>query len=214
MDEKEALLKEFETLRQEIMDHQNRRERLFLFTIAAFGVVLGFVLKLNDLPFIIVSFVPYIIILNFCQSNIIQSRHIITIGTYIRLFIANHFEYALQWEIIWDKLTKQKDSEDKKREAYLKGGGYWFYFCLIALIAYCIGIISLAYFEKFKFQPFIYPFIILHFLSCTLCYFFGVKKIHWANLTKKAREKSNEKLLKYKSQEESDLNDPEESGSE
>jgi hypothetical protein len=206
-EEKEALLKEFESLRQEIMDHQSRREKIFLFTIAAFGVVLGFIINLTAVPFIIVSFVPYIIIFNFCKIAYIQSTHIITIGTYIHHFIAEHYEYALQWEKIWDWLTKQKEIEKtkdgkKKREEYLKGGGYWFYFCLIALIVYCIGIIALGLFEdgifrKLKFQP-ILPFSILHLLACISCFYFGVKNIHWARLNKKARNNSEKNWNAYK----------------
>jgi len=203
MKENEALISEFDSLRTEILDHQSRREKLFLFTITALGAVLGFIINSSGISFIIVSFLPYFIIYNFCKTAYIQSIHIITMGTYIRNYIAPYYEIAFRWEVIWD-LKAKKDAKDKSvpRGEYLKGGGYWFYFCLLTTIFTCVGISCLTLFSYKHFlttnQLYIAIFISLHVLMCILTIIFGVLKIHWGRLNRKFRKQQNDMWLDSK----------------
>ena len=96
MDEKEIQMKEYDTLRQEIIEQQRSRTQLFIFTITAFGFSLAFVFKSEGLPFILFSFVPYFLIYNLCISTQSNSRHIVSVGTYIRLFIEEENKIPLR----------------------------------------------------------------------------------------------------------------------
>lgn len=201
MDDSEIRMKEYETLRQEILDHQKRREQLFLFSIASLGVVLGFALGESGIPFFIISFIPYFIIYNFCNSNAINSKHIITIGTYILYFIEKKHPEALSWETAWDKIAKNEKEKEEEEKSKNKGGGYWYVFCYVASVTTCLGMIFLAWIEnklepsKFQQIPEILSLIVftlLHIFTCILCIKKGVMEIHFVKLNRRTREKKKE----------------------
>lgn len=192
-------MKEYEVLEQEILDHQKRREQLFLFTITVLGVVIGFALKAKGIPFIVISFIPYFLIYNFCHGTYINSSHIISIGTYIRHFIESKHNEALHWQTVWDMIAK----------VGVRSSGYWFIFSLIASIVTCIGAILLIWFPGELSTPakqpefgitFCLVFTSFHILICFLCILKGVWKIHWGNMNKKAREYWDNKWTEIKNQ--------------
>lgn len=217
MDNSEVQMKEYETLRQEILDHQGRREQLFLFTITAFGIVWGFILRelLKDtesgIAFIIISFAPYFVILNFCLGNAIGSKHIISIGTYIRHFIESNHKEALHWETTWNEFAK---GGEMRR-------GYWYQFCFYASIGTLVGVMFFTFLtdklEPLGFQP-IYNilantsklnlklparsivFAVAHIATCVVLIMKGVSEIHIGDLNRRAREYWDDRWTNYNNQ--------------
>lgn len=192
MDNAEIKMKEYDALKREILELQKRREQLFLYTITVLGFVLGFTLKTVGIPFIIISFIPYLIIINFCRATVISSNHIIIIGTYIRHFIEDSSPKALYWETVWDQIAKEKRKESK---------GYWYTFYLITSLTTCAGMLTLIIIDEDKLKPiilqshprtlFITIFALLHIIACTYCIIKGVQGIQVGKQNKNARERWN-----------------------
>lgn len=199
MDTSSVSMKEYEFLKQEILDHQRRREQLFLFTVAALGVVLGFGLNEKGIPFLILSFIPYLLIYNFCRTTVINSGHIITIGTYIAHFIESSHKESLRWETAWNENASTGE----------KSRGYWYNFCLNALIVISSGMIILIWIPD-KLEPLELQadweivirlvFIFFHIVSCFFCIIKGVQEIFWSKMNQKVREKWNKHWRTVKDQ--------------
>jgi hypothetical protein len=196
MTKDEIQMKEYEVLTQEILEHQKRREQLFHFTIVALGVILGFALKEEGISFLLISFIPYLLIFNFCHSTAINSGHIITIGTYLRHYIESNHKESLHWQTVWNDVVK-KDNEDKNAVKKNKGKGYWFSFCFLASIVIFVGITFISVIQK-KLAPLNLPglltyisFGLLQGTACFFCILKGVMLIHWSNMNQKERERWN-----------------------
>jgi hypothetical protein len=193
IEEKDAFIAEYESLRNEILEHQDRREKLFLYTISALGVVLAFLVNSKEIAFAIVSFVPYFLIYNFCHSVKINSSHIITLGTYIRNFISPEYKKAFRWEIVWDLKSKSSERESKKTN-YFKGGGYWYNFSVLSTLVSCFGVSFLTVFTDTYLLINLSEkviFLLSHLTFCILVLTFGSRKIHWGNLNKLSRAEKN-----------------------
>ncbi len=205
----EIQMKEYEFLVQEIIEHQKRREQLFLFTIAALGIILGFAIKEDGISYMLISFIPYLLIFNFCRSAAINSGHIISIGTYIKHFIESNHQGTLHWQTFWNDVA-EKENEDKnaaeKDNIGKKSKGYWFSFCFMSSIVIFVGITFLSVIQN-KLKPLNFPelwtYIFFGFfqgVACISCILKGVMLIHWSNMNQRARKDWNKHWIDIKNQ--------------
>ena len=201
-------MKEYEVLVLEILEHQKRREQLFLFTVAALGVILGFAIKEDGISYMLISFIPYLLIFNFCRSTAINSGHIISIGTYIRHFIESNHKDTLHWQTVWNDVAKKKNEDKNALEKDNKGKknkGYWFTFCFTSSIVIFVGITFLSVIQnklgsKHSELLIYILFGLFHGASCLFCILKGVMLIHWGKMNQEKREYWNKHWLDIKSQ--------------
>lgn len=197
MKEEEALLREYDALRAEILAHQARREQVFLFTVTALGVVLGLALKTSGVTFVAVSLTPYFLIFHFCKVVSINSRHIITLGAYIRCFIAPHYEIALKWEDVWHRKAAGGSDEGAPKERFWKGRTYWHSFAVAASLVTFLGASILALLSKIHFNAGILGFSIfalVHLALCIITIGRGASKISWSKVNREKRAKQHEEM--------------------
>lgn len=183
---------EYQKLTNEILDHQKRREQLFLYTIFGLGVIYGLIFaSTSPIQFVILSFVPYVLIINFCISFRINSKQIITLGSFIRFAIEPLFKETVHWETYWGDYAGASGKKKSKMNA-----GYWFIFILITVIGTSLLLPLFAEFSGKLINPEtharlmpLYPLIIGHLASLVLILIFVLPQIHFGKLNKTERNK-------------------------
>ncbi len=187
--EDEALLREYDSLRQEILAHQARRDQLFLFTITALGLTFGLALEADGLPFVAVSFVPYFLVYHFCVIVDINSSHIIEVGAYIRWFLAPHYHFAMRWEDAWH-VTATEGRKTPSKSGYLSSGGYWFDFSITAVSLTAAGALLLALLSEKHFDYgdyYCWVFASSHLVFWVIVVRYGALRIRWSEQNSRLR---------------------------
>lgn len=105
-EQKDNLIEEYKTLRQEILEIDKRKNNLIVYTIIATATIFGFAI---EFPSAYIFLLPLIMVIPLSYKVQSLEDSILHIGTYISVVIEQHTN--LQWETYLKKLRKAKEGK-------------------------------------------------------------------------------------------------------